>query len=167
MILLVCHASLSSFLVGSFSSQSIKRPISTLCFPPKDSKVVKGFRNSLLPSSILKAHSADDFEQDAKLDGDTDASLNSGVVPAVNATSIDIKDRAYPRIWPCFDKMDKDLIRISLPVIGNFAINPLIGAVDLFWVNRMGNALAVAGQAAANQVFSSAFWFTSFLPSGM
>jgi Na+-driven multidrug efflux pump len=63
--------------------------------------------------------------------------------------------------------MDKDLIKISLPVIGNFAISPLIGAVDLFWVNRMGNALAVAGQAAANQVFSSGFWITSFLPSGM
>ncbi|KAL3908788.1 MAG: hypothetical protein SGARI_002907 [Bacillariaceae sp.] len=61
--------------------------------------------------------------------------------------------------------MDKELIGISLPVIGNFAINPLIGAVDLFWVNRMGNALAVAGQAASNQVFSSAFWFVSFLPS--
>ncbi|CAJ1936441.1 unnamed protein product [Cylindrotheca closterium] len=69
------------------------------------------------------------------------------------------------KVWPCFDQLDKDLIKISLPVIGNFAINPLIGAVDLFWVNRMGNALAVAGQAAANQIFSSAFWFTSFLPS--
>ena len=68
--------------------------------------------------------------------------------------------------WPCLDDMDKQLIKISLPVIANFAINPLIGAVDLFWVNRMGNALAVAGQAAANQVFSSAFWFISFLPSG-
>ena len=70
-----------------------------------------------------------------------------------------------PGLWPCFDEMDKELIGLSLPVIGNFAINPLIGAVDLFWVNRMGNALAVAGQAAANQIFSSAFWFTSFLPS--
>jgi len=70
----------------------------------------------------------------------------------------------YP-VWPCMDKMDKELIKISLPVIGNYAIGPLIGAVDLFWVNRMGNALAVAGQAAANQVFSSAFWFVSFLPS--
>ena len=68
--------------------------------------------------------------------------------------------------WPCMDKLDKYLIRISLPVIGNNAISPLIGAVDLFWVNRMGNALAVAGQAAANQVFNSVFWFTSFLPSG-
>ena len=71
-----------------------------------------------------------------------------------------------PGIWPCFDEMDRTLIKISLPIIANYAINPLIGAVDLFWVNRMGNALAVAGQAAANQVFSSAFWLISFLPSG-
>jgi putative MATE family efflux protein len=52
-------------------------------------------------------------------------------------------------LWPCMDKMDRELIKISLPVIANYAIGPLIGAVDLFWVNRMGNALAVAGQAAA------------------
>lgn len=71
----------------------------------------------------------------------------------------------FPGIWPCFDQLDRRLIKIALPVIANFAINPLIGAVDLFWVNRMGNALAVAGQAAANQVFNSVFWLTSFLPS--
>lgn len=70
-------------------------------------------------------------------------------------------------IWPKFDELDKRMIKIALPCIANFAINPLIGAVDLFWVNRMGNALAVAGQAAANQVFSSAFWIVSVLPSGM
>ena len=69
-------------------------------------------------------------------------------------------------IWPCMDRLDRRLIKIALPCIANFAISPLIGAVDLFWVNRMGNALAVAGQAAANQVFSSAFWLASFLPSG-
>ena len=76
-------------------------------------------------------------------------------------------ERQQPRqgLWPCMDTMDKQLIKISLPVIGNYAIGPIIGAVDLFWVNLMGNALAVAGQAAANQVFSSAFWFVSFLPS--
>lgn len=70
-------------------------------------------------------------------------------------------------LWPCGDALDQRLTKIALPCIANFAINPLIGAVDLFWVNRMGNALAVAGQAAANQVFSSAFWLASFLPSGM
>jgi MATE family multidrug resistance protein len=68
-------------------------------------------------------------------------------------------------VWPCGDDLDRRLIATSLPVICNFAIGPLIGATDLFWVNRMGNALAVAGQAAANQVFSSVFWLTSFLPS--
>ena len=68
-------------------------------------------------------------------------------------------------IWPRMDELDKRMIKIALPCIANFAINPLIGAVDLFWVNRMGNALAVAGQAAANQVFSSAFWIVSVLPS--
>lgn len=70
------------------------------------------------------------------------------------------------RKWPCGDVLDKQLIKIALPCIANFAINPLVGAVDLFWINRMGNTLAVAGQAAANQIFSSSFWLTSFLPSG-
>ena len=50
-------------------------------------------------------------------------------------------------------------------MIINFSITPLVGANDLFWTNRMGNPLAVAGQAAANQVFNSAFWLASFLPS--
>jgi len=77
----------------------------------------------------------------------------------------DIPSSAVTR-WPCFDALDDRLIKIALPCILNFAINPLIGAVDLFWVNRMGNALAVAGQSAANQVFNSAFWLASFLPSG-
>lgn len=77
----------------------------------------------------------------------------------------DSMEEKEPRLWPCGDELDKKLLKISLPVIANFAINPLIGAVDLFWINRMGNALAVAGQAAANQVFNSAFWLASFLPS--
>jgi len=68
-------------------------------------------------------------------------------------------------LWPCMDEMDRNLIKIGVPCIANFAINPLIGAVDLFWINRMANPLAVAGQAAANQVFNSAFWLFSFLPS--
>ena len=82
-------------------------------------------------------------------DGDTTAGANAEILS----------------IWPRMDELDKRMIKIALPCIANFAINPLIGAVDLFWVNRMGNALAVAGQAAANQVFSSAFWIVSVLPS--
>mmetsp|Transcript_13510 Transcript_13510/g.20499 ORF Transcript_13510/g.20499 Transcript_13510/m.20499 type:complete len:680 (+) Transcript_13510:220-2259(+) len=76
-----------------------------------------------------------------------------------------VKSVSRPTKWPCGDKLDRELIKIALPCIANFAINPLVGAVDLFWINRMGNTLAVAGQAAANQIFSSSFWLTSFLPS--
>lgn len=67
--------------------------------------------------------------------------------------------------WPCMDDLDRMLIKISLPVIATFAIQPIVSSTDLFFINRMGNALAVAGQSAANQVFGSVFWLTSFLPS--
>jgi MatE len=67
--------------------------------------------------------------------------------------------------WSCGDSLDRRLLKISLPVIANFAIAPLVGAVDLFWVNQMKDPLAVAGQSAANQLFNSVFFLTSFLPS--
>jgi MatE len=95
--------------------------------------------------------------------------LHASVVTDEPIDDVNINDSnekaVLPRVWPCGDDLDRRLIALSLPVIANFAIGPLIGAVDLFWVNRMGNALAVAGQAAANQVFNSVFWLTSFLPS--
>jgi len=67
--------------------------------------------------------------------------------------------------WPKFDELDRQIARLALPTIANFAINPLIGAVDLFWIGKMGNALTIAGQAAANQIFNSAFFLISYLPS--
>jgi phage terminase large subunit-like protein len=67
--------------------------------------------------------------------------------------------------WKGFDELDRRLLKIALPLTATFAINPLVQALDLFWVNRLGDALAVAGQAAANQVYGSSFWLFSFLPS--
>ena len=139
-------------------------------FPRTVAKSFRYHRKTSLTSFILKGQAEDD-DSEGSFESVPDPSLDCAgsepvdfMVPPVNPSSVD--SPKSPGVWPCFDKMDKDLIKIAVPVIGNFAINPLIGAVDLFWVNRMGNALAVAGQAAANQVFSSAFWFTSFLPSG-
>jgi Na+-driven multidrug efflux pump len=95
------------------------------------------------------------------------AQANSKKKQAVSRASVSNKKdgHATPGIWPCFDELDKRLIMISIPMIINFSITPLVGANDLFWTNRMGNALAVAGQAAATQVFNSGFWLASFLPS--
>ncbi|CAB9504441.1 Protein DETOXIFICATION [Seminavis robusta] len=89
-------------------------------------------------------------------------------VETKKATTISTKSKTTattPGLWPCFDELDKRLIMISIPMIINFSITPLVGANDLFWTNRMGNVLAVAGQAAATQVFNSGFWLASFLPS--
>ena len=69
------------------------------------------------------------------------------------------------RILPCGDELDKRIVTLAIPAVANFLILPLVGAVDTFWVGRMGNALSLAGQGAANQVFSSSFWIISFLPS--
>jgi hypothetical protein len=103
-------------------------------------------KHALLSSSTASLSSDDD-------DNDHHAPRGGTIIETVS-------------FWPSMDALDRRLIKIALPCIANFAINPLIGAVDLFWVNRMGNSLAVAGQAAANQIFSSAFWLASFLPSG-
>ena len=73
-------------------------------------------------------------------------------------------DRQIP-LWPCNDKLDGMIWKLALPAMLNLAIMPLVGAADTFWVGRMKDALALAGQGAANQIFSSAFWIISFLPS--
>lgn len=69
------------------------------------------------------------------------------------------------RGMPKGDAFDKRILDLALPAIVNFAILPLVGAVDTAFVGQMGDALALAGQGAANQVFSSTFWIISFLPS--
>ncbi|KAL7555115.1 hypothetical protein ACHAWF_018721 [Thalassiosira exigua] len=96
---------------------------------------------------------------------DRDASVEHASLSSAKHLEASSIEEEEISIWPRMDALDKRMMKIALPCIANFAINPLIGAVDLFWVNRMGNALAVAGQAAANQVFSSAFWVVSVLPS--
>lgn len=62
-------------------------------------------------------------------------------------------------------ELDREIFATTLPLSAIFAIIPLASTVSLFWVNRLGSTLSVAGQAAANQVYSSAFWLFSFLPS--
>ena len=68
-------------------------------------------------------------------------------------------------ILPCGDALDKRIAALSGPAIANFLILPLVGATDLYFVGQMRQPLALAGQAAGNQVFSSSFWIASFLPS--
>jgi MATE family multidrug resistance protein len=88
----------------------------------------------------------------------------ASTIPAPSSGDDRVK-KSPPGFWPCMDELDKKLIKISIPMIINFSITPLVGANDLFWTHRMGNALAVAGMAASNQVYNTGFWLASFLPS--
>jgi Na+-driven multidrug efflux pump len=116
---------------------------------------------SILELSVSsRASSISDNDEEVERKSTFDINMRGGG----NTSNKDDSNVSVGR-WPCGDALDKQLIKIALPCIANFAINPLVGAVDLFWVSKMGNALAVAGQSAANQVFNSAFWLISFLPS--
>jgi MATE family multidrug resistance protein len=115
-------------------------------------------KNELL---TLSATNSVDASDNGKSNG-----ASSSAPPSVNSIEkTKSKDDDVLSVWPCGDELDKRMIKFALPCVANFAINPLVGAVDLFWINRMKNPLAVAGQAASNQVFSSLFWLSSFLPS--
>lgn len=65
---------------------------------------------------------------------------------------------------PCGDALDKRILTLAAPAMVNFLILPLTGATDLFWVGKIGNALANAGQAAADQVYSTAALLTNVIP---
>tara|TARA_B110001452_G_scaffold26858_1_gene21067 strand:- start:6182 stop:7471 length:1290 start_codon:yes stop_codon:yes gene_type:complete len=47
----------------------------------------------------------------------------------------------------------------------SFLILPITQATDLFWVGRMNEALAIAGQAATNQIYSTVSMVTSTIPT--
>jgi len=66
---------------------------------------------------------------------------------------------------PRNDALDRVILALFIPAMLNFLIIPLVGAVDVFWVGRLKDATALAAQGAANQVFQSAFWIISFIPS--
>jgi putative MATE family efflux protein len=60
--------------------------------------------------------------------------------------------------------VDRLILTTSIPSMINLAV-PIVNSVDTFWVGRMGNALALAGQAAANQVFFTIFFLVNYLPT--
>jgi len=62
------------------------------------------------------------------------------------------------------DDIDRRIASLALPSMLNLAVVPIVNSVDTFWVGRMGNALALAGQGAANQAFFTIYFLVAFLP---
>lgn len=67
--------------------------------------------------------------------------------------------------WKRGDDLDKQILGTALPSMLNLAVVPIVNSVDTFWVGRLGSALALAGQAAANQAFFSLYFLIAFLPN--
>jgi len=63
------------------------------------------------------------------------------------------------------DKLDTLILKTAIPSILNLAVVPIVNSVDTFWVGRLGQALALAGQAAANQVSFTIYFLIAFVPS--
>ena len=65
---------------------------------------------------------------------------------------------------PRMDETDYTILKLWGPAVLNLILPTLLGAVDVFWVGRMNDAAALAGQGAANQVFDSMAFVVSFIP---
>lgn len=63
------------------------------------------------------------------------------------------------------DELDRKILDTAIPSMINLAVVPIVNSVDTFWVGQMGVALALAGQAAANQAFFTLYFLIAFLPT--
>lgn len=81
------------------------------------------------------------------------------------ADSPPTKRTRFLRSIPCMDRLDRLILGTAVPSMVNMAVVPFVNAVDTFWVGRMGIALALAGQSAANSAFFTVYFLVAFLPT--
>ena len=82
----------------------------------------------------------------------------------VNDDLVMLETRSSVSNLPCGDELDQRIFALAIPAMLNLVIIPLTSAVDMYYVGKMNDALAIAGSSAACQVFGSVFWILSFLP---
>mmetsp|Transcript_3729 Transcript_3729/g.9759 ORF Transcript_3729/g.9759 Transcript_3729/m.9759 type:complete len:608 (-) Transcript_3729:49-1872(-) len=63
------------------------------------------------------------------------------------------------------DTLDGLILKTCIPTVMNLAVVPLVNTVDTFWVGRLGLAMALAAQSAANQASFTLFFLIAFLPN--
>ena len=135
----------SSIIAMLFYSNLTIALCSSLAILPKQSQLQhhtsqrrRIVSNKLVVPSVLFSSSDDNNDgSDSIFDAinqDKDTTIQNTSVKS-STSSATVEDEKLS-IWPQNDELDKRMMKIALPCIANFAINPLIGAVDLFWVNR-------------------------------
>lgn len=63
------------------------------------------------------------------------------------------------------DTLDGLVLKTCVPTVTNLMVVPLVNSVDTFWVGRLGLAMALAAQSAANQACFTLFFLIAFLPN--
>ena len=117
----------------------------------------------IVRSVILPSANVDDKRQDEEATDSQKRIEQPALETDETGPSISRFRQALPT-YPLSD-IDKMVLSTALPSIANLAVVPLVNSVDTFWVGRMGIALALAGQSAANNVFFTLFFLVAFLPT--
>lgn len=76
--------------------------------------------------------------------------------PPAGTDVLDQQVEARPaKVLPCGDSLDKQILQIAFPAMLNYLVLPFTGLIDLFFIGRLGETLAVAGQSAADRIYST------------
>jgi len=93
---------------------------------------------------------------------------SEGVVDVDDATSL-TQTRKLERLRKSLpfqnDTLDGLILKTAVPTVLNLMVIPLVNSVDTFWVGRLGVAMALAAQSAANQACFTLFFLIAFLPN--
>ena len=68
--------------------------------------------------------------------------------------------RPLPKLTP----IDKEILSLGQSTILNYAMTPIVGAVDTFWISKMNSETMLAGQGTADNMFGSIYSIASFAP---
>jgi len=62
-------------------------------------------------------------------------------------------------------QLDKDIFSLSKSSFLNYAMTPIIGAVDTYWISKLNHGSMLAGQGTGDRLFNSIFSMISFTPA--
>lgn len=148
-------------LADSFSTPSVLRHNRNLATLPQSfSAPTSGSYRLLSTSNNVLETGQNDNELKKGEEPEEDVSP----VTPTNATTASSTNR-FRASLPQNDELDKRILQTAVPSMINLAVVPIVNAVDTFWVGRLGVALALAGQAAANSAFFTLFFLVNYLPT--
>ena len=144
--------------------------IATACFAfsPTDTRGSGVLRTSPKSSQLTVFNSPTHIVDEGDVSIPSEDSSTRLPKPQVDLISKSKRKRfmaALPKIGKQKDELDEMILQTAVPNMINLGVVPIVNSVDTFWVGRLGVALALAGQSAANQASFTLFFLIAFLPN--